>query len=185
MDTKYKRRTETSVKEEIKECVTLSDFIKRYTNSYLWLKRYGREDLISHLVRDGRGRKPKDYIPPGEDDDSKYLKKPSNPNNIKGLLGTYTAFKNEEGIWICGRCSTNKVGGCKNNQLCRVCYNNYFYLLANGKSANLGNIRDEYCNIKIKYNEKEFYVGNNIEEGLLKTTLYKLGYDFIFKSDEE
>ena len=93
----------------------------------------------------------------------------------------YVGTKLENGNIICGRCFMEKTDRSPNNSnMCRVCYNRYMYHRMMGHDHNLNNVRDEFCNTKVRHHEKTFEIGIKVDERTEKY-LSMIGYDFLFK----
>jgi len=89
----------------------------------------------------------------------------------------------ENGNTRCGRCLEEKepeLIGKRNRQLCRKCYLKIQTLEKSNKDTNLWNIRDEFCNVRIRHYDKVFEIGIRVDEHT-EWYLTTIGYSMLFK----
>lgn len=84
-----------------------------------------------------------------------------------------------DGKFHCGRCGQNNKMARLYQKLCNKCSYIFVRSKKTGEDCNLGNIKDQYCNININL-EETIHVGLDADTEL-KKSLYKNGYGFIFK----
>jgi hypothetical protein len=94
-----------------------------------------------------------------------------------GILALYKAIDTPDGP-MCGRCKERTPERTIN--VCNKCYNRHITCARTGEEYNLGNIRDEFCNIYINLENERLYVGLEADASL-KRKLYENGYGFILK----
>lgn len=102
-----------------------------------------------------------------------------------GAFACFKAIHTEEGF-ICGRCkkeynNLSKTQACVD--LCKKCYYDFVQWSKDGEMVLniLGNIKDEYCNIVINFDDgSRMWIGLDADD-MMKRKLISSGYGFIIK----
>lgn len=90
---------------------------------------------------------------------------------------------NINGEWMCGRCFKDNSFKKNHTNTCTKCYSTIVNRKMKGVDTNPWNIRDEFVNIKITDEGREWYIGLRTNRKT-QEELARLGYSFIFKRME-